>query len=117
MRLEVEWGAQGKLKASGDGRFLYRAMSDKWGDPVMRAPPCVESWGGAHCGSRAARAQGRWVWAGDGAGAPLRRVPIQTGESGIDGWAPLQSQAAWATDIWALATVPGFEFPKPVNFM
>jgi hypothetical protein len=50
-------------------------------------------------------------------GASLGRVPARIGESGANGWAPLQSQVAWATDIYALATVPGFEFPKPVNFI
>jgi hypothetical protein len=33
------------------------------------------------------------------------------------GGPPLQSQAAQTTDMRALATVSGFEFPKPVNFI
>jgi hypothetical protein len=38
---------------------------------------------------------------GGGAGAPLGRVPTRTRESGADGWPPLQSQVARATDMRA----------------
>jgi hypothetical protein len=91
------------------------------GGPVMGAPPRVECWGGLQCGDRRRRsggkdprpvgAGGRWRCRAAWARARSDR------ESGANGWAPLQSQAARATDIRAPGTVPGFEFPKPVNFI
>jgi hypothetical protein len=112
---------KGKPKAGGDGCFLYCATADDWGvrlwghDHALRVG---EGPGAAVGGSgRVARAQGRRVRAGGGVGMPLGRVPARTGESRADGWALLQSQVVRATDIWAPATVLGFEFPKPVNFI
>jgi hypothetical protein len=39
------------------------------------------------------------------------------GRVGADGWSATIARAARATAMWALATVSGFEFSEPVNFI
>jgi hypothetical protein len=58
-----------------DAFYTMRRPMNGRGGLVMGAPPHVESWGGARCGSQPARARGRRVWVGGGSGVPLGRVP------------------------------------------
>jgi hypothetical protein len=102
-----EWGRERKKGAAMGGARFKRHTEVGNGSVGWRHALGVEEGTRRGNGPEAGRC-GR-----SGAGA----CPLGQGRARADRWALLQSRAAWAATMRALATVSGFEFFKPVNFI
>jgi hypothetical protein len=74
MRLEEEQGTEGKPKADGDMRFLYRATAEEWGVWLWRCHHASRVGGGAQCGCRRRRSGGKGLRPAGAGGRWRRRV-------------------------------------------